>query len=79
MNRVPNQLHATLYMENKMSIGYEGRTEIPECENCEYLKEALRDALQNFYYIHRHSKDAHTDSYKFMNEIEQILKGKVND
>ena len=39
------------------------------------LREALQEASTDFYYIHQHPEDAHSDSYKFMNKTEQALKG----
>ena len=42
----------------------------------ERLKEALEEASRDFYYIHCHSEDAHTDSYTFMGKVDEALKGK---
>lgn len=41
----------------------------------ERLKEALQEASNNFYYIHKHPGDAEIDSYRFMNKVNQSMKG----
>lgn len=35
------------------------------------LLEALEEADRDFYYIHQHPEDAHTDSYNFMEKVKQ--------
>lgn len=35
------------------------------------LLEALEEAERDFYYIHQHPEDAHTDSYNFMEKVKQ--------
>lgn len=39
------------------------------------LKEALQQAGKDFCHIHKHSKSAHSDSYGFMNKVDQALGG----
>lgn len=43
------------------------------------FKEALEEAGRDFYYIHRHSEDAHEDSYKFMSKVEQSLEAEKKE
>ena len=38
------------------------------------LLTALEEAADDFYYIHRHPEDAHTDSYNFMEKVKQATK-----
>lgn len=38
------------------------------------LLEALEEAADDFYYIHKHPENAHTDSYNFMEKVKQAKK-----
>ena len=72
-----SQLRENLLQENySYEVGKKAlqtKLETSEASRKELLT-ALEEAADDFYYIHQHPEDAHTDSYNFMEKAKQAAK-----